>query len=77
MPCTKRDLAPFGLTTLEQLLSPFPEPGREYRVRLMVAIQTGNDGIQRNDIKRITDIRVSDSPASEFMLPDTDEGGPK
>ncbi|WP_439623999.1 hypothetical protein [Gemmata sp.] len=77
MPYTKRDLAPFGLTTSAKLLSPFPEPGREYIVRLVVALQRGDDGIERNDIKRIDITRVGDSPAAGFMLPDPDEGGPK
>ena len=61
---TKRDLAPFGLTTSAKLLSPFPEAGREYLVRLVVALQKGNDGIERNDIKRIDLLRVVESPAA-------------
>jgi hypothetical protein len=64
LPFTKRDLAPFGLTTSEKLLSPFPEPGREYSVRIVVAVQRGDDGIERNDIKRIDVLRVSESPAA-------------
>ena len=76
-PYTKRDLAPFGLTTRAKLLSPFPEAGREYFVRLVVALQRGNDGIDRNDIKRIDLLRVVDSPAAAFMLPEQGEGGPK
>lgn len=74
---TKRDLTPFGLTTTAQLLSPFPSAGREYLVRLVVALQRGDDGIERNDIKRIDIIRVVDSPATAFMLPGQGEGGPK
>jgi hypothetical protein len=74
---TKRDLSLFGLTTTTKLLSPFPEPGREYFVRLVVALQRGNDGIDRNDIKRIDLIRVDESPAAGFMLPEQGEGGPK
>ena len=74
---TKRDLAPFGLTTTEKLLSPFPSGGREYLVRLVVALQRGNDGIERNDIKRIELLRVVDSPAAGFLLDDTSEGGPR
>jgi hypothetical protein len=70
---TKRDLAPFGLTTTARLLDPFPEPGREYLVRLVVALQRGDDGTERNDVKRIDVLRVIDSPAAGFMLPD--EGG--
>ena len=77
MPYTKRDLAPFGLTTTAQLLSPFPPAGKEYHVRLVVALQRGNDGIERNDIKRIDLLRVVDSPAAAFMLPEEGEGGPK
>lgn len=77
MPYTKRDLAPFGLTSTERLLSPFPEPGREYLVRLVVALQRGDDGIERNDVKRIDLVRVADAPAAAFMLPNGGEGGPK
>lgn len=74
---TKRDLAPFELTTTAKLLSPFPEPGREYRVRLVVALQRGDDGIERNDVKRIDIVRVDESPAAAFMLPPPGEGGAK
>lgn len=77
LPYTRRDLAPFGLTTSAKLLSPFPEAGREYYVRLVVALQRGDDGIDRNDIKRIELLRVDESPAAAYMLPDTSEGGPK
>lgn len=76
MPYTKRDLAPFGLTTSAKLLSPFPEPGREYHVRVVVALQRGDDGIERNDVKRIDIIRVDESPAAAYMLPQREgEGG--
>jgi hypothetical protein len=77
LPYTKRDLAPFGLTTSAALLSPFPEPGREYLVRLVVALQRGDDGVERNDIKKIDLVRVIESPAAAFLLPERDEGGPK
>ena len=72
---TKRDLAPFGLASSAQLLSPFPEAGREYRVRLVVALQRGEDGTDRNDIKKIDDLRVIDPPADRFKLGDESEGG--
>lgn len=77
LPYSQRDLAPFGLTTPEHLLSPFPEPSREYLVRLVVAKQKGDDGIERNDIKRIDLLTVTDSPAAAYMLPTTGEGGQK
>ena len=77
MPYTKRDLAPLGLTTSAKLLSPFPEAGREYLVRLVVALQRGDDGIERNDVKKIDVLRVDESPAAAFMLPEEGEGGPK
>ncbi|MBX3401556.1 MAG: hypothetical protein KF873_22730 [Gemmataceae bacterium] len=77
LPYTKRELAPFGLTTTAKLLSPFPEPGREYLVQLLVVLQRGNDGVERNDVKRIDLVRVVDSPASAFLLPPRSEGGPK
>ncbi len=76
LPYTKRDLAPFGLTTSAKLLSPFPEAGKEYLVRLVVALQRGDDGIERNDVKKIDVLRVVDSPAAAFLLP-PDEGGNK
>ena len=75
MPYTKRDLTPFGLTTSAKLLSPFPEAGREYVVRLVVALQRGEDGIERNDVKKIDVLRVVESPAAAFMLPEESEGG--
>jgi len=74
---TKRDLSPFGLTTTAKLLSPFPEPGRDYLVRLVVALQRGDDGIERNDLKRIDIVKVEDSPVAAFLLPPLGEGGPK
>jgi hypothetical protein len=77
LPYTKRDLAPFGLTTTARLLTPFPEPGRDYHVRLVVALQKGDDGIERNDIKRIDLVRVDESPAAAFLLPPQGEGGSK
>jgi hypothetical protein len=77
LPYTKRDLSLFGLTTTAKLLSPFPEPCREYLVRLVVALQRGDDGIERNDVKRIDLVRVDESPAAAFMLPGGGEGGPR
>ena len=77
LPYTKRDLSPFGLTTSAALLSPFPPAGREYLVRLVVALQRGDDGIERNDVKKIDLVRVDESPAAAFMLPGQGEGGPK
>lgn len=77
LPYAKRDLAPFGLTTSAALLSPFPPAGKVFHCRLTVALQCGDDGIERNDVKRIDVLRIVDSPAAGFMLPDTGEGGPK
>jgi hypothetical protein len=77
LPYTKRDLSAFGLTTSAQLLSPFPEAGRDYLVRLVVALQRGDDGIDRNDVKRIDVVRVTESPAAAYIVPDQGEGGPK
>ena len=77
LPYTKRDLSPFGLTTAAKLLSTFPEPGREYFVRLVVALQRGDDAVERNDVKKIDLVRVDESPAAGFMLPGQAEGGPK
>lgn len=77
LPYTKRDLSPFGLTTTAKLLSAFPEPGREYLVRLVVALQRGDDGREFNDIKRVDIIRIVESPAAAFVLPPQGEGGAK
>jgi len=78
LPYVKRDLAPFGLTSSAKLLSPFPEPGREYLVRLVVVLQRDDTGVERNDIKKIDIIRVDESPAAAFLLPPRQsEGGPK
>lgn len=73
---TKRDLAPFGLNSSAQLRAPFPAAGREYLVRLVVALKRGDDGIERNDVKRVDNVRVVESPAAGFLL-DEDEGRPK
>lgn len=75
LPYTKRDLSPFGLSTSAQLLSPFPPAGKEYLVRLVVALQRGDDGIERNDVKKIDVLRVVDSPVAAFMLGEQGEGG--
>lgn len=72
---TKRDLAPFGLTTSAKLLAPFPEAGREIVVRLVVALQRGDDGREFNDIKRVEVVRVAESPAAAFRLTEPTEGG--
>lgn len=75
LPYTKRDLVVFGLNTSEKLLSPFPEPGREYRVRIVIALQRGDDGTERNDVKRIDVIRITESPIAQFVVLPTNEGG--
>ncbi len=77
LPYTRRDLATFGLTTKTHLLSPFPRAGAECVVRLVVALQQGNDGRTMNDIKRIDVLGLTDSPAAAFGLGDEPEGGPK
>jgi hypothetical protein len=65
----KRDLSLFGLTTSARLLSPFPEPGREYRVKLWVALRRGDDGHEFNDIKRVQ--LVSAGPPTDPPAPPT------
>jgi len=76
LPYSKRDLAPFALTTSAKLLEPFPSADKDVFVRLVVALQRGDDGIGRNDIKRIDQIRFVDSPTARFMLDGESEGGP-
>jgi len=53
LPYVKRDLTPFGLTSSAKLLGAFPEPGREYRVKLWVAVQCSDDGRTFNDVKKV------------------------
>jgi Protein of unknown function (DUF669) len=77
LPYTKRDLAPFGLTSSAALLAPFPPVGKDYRVRLVVVLQRGNDGREFIDIKCIDVLRVDESPAAAFLLLPPSEGGPK
>lgn len=77
MQYTKRALEAFGLVTTAQLLAPFPEPGREYIVRLVVALQRRDNDITYNDIKRIEVTSVTDSPASAYILRHDTEGGPQ
>lgn len=74
LPYTRRDLAAFGLTTKEQILSPFPPPGKEIRCRLVVAVQN-NNGTEFNDIKRTDNVTVTDSPLADLLLHDNSEGG--
>jgi hypothetical protein len=77
LPYTKRDLGLFGLTTTAQLLAPFPPAGKEFRVRLVVALQKDNSGAERNDVKKVDLVRVVESPVAAFILPSQAEGGPK
>jgi hypothetical protein len=78
MPYVKRDLTRLGLTSAAKLLEPFPPPGREYHVRLWIALQRSDDGTGFNDVRRIALVRVAESPAVAYMLPPKgSEGGPK
>ena len=75
---SKRDLAPFRLTTAKQFLEPWPPLGIEVYCRLLLALQRGNDGSEFNDIKRIDNHRFVDSAAKNFLIdPDKNEGGSK
>ena len=68
MPYVKRDLAVFGLTSRQLLLSPYPPTGKEVIVRLTVALQRGDDGIERNDIKRVELLEVRDIPGAQYLI---------
>lgn len=74
LPYAKRDLAAFGLTTAAQLLAPFPPALQVVVCKLTVALQRGDDGLERNDIKRIDVLRITNHPAAEFAI-GTSEGG--
>jgi len=76
LPYTRRDLGLLGLTSAAALQQPFPPAGKEYLVRLVVALQRGDDGVERNDVKRVELLAVNDSPVAEFLLPPPSEGGP-
>jgi len=69
LPYARRDLKPFGLTSSAKLLAPFPEPGRDYIVRLVVVLQRDDTGIERNDIKRVT--LLSAGPPTDPPAPPT------
>ena len=69
LPYARRDLSQFGLTTSAQLLAPFPEVGREYRVKLWVALLRTDDGVERSDIKRVT--LLSAGPPTDPPAPPT------
>jgi hypothetical protein len=71
LPYARRDLAALGLTSSAKLLGAFPEPGREYRVKLWVALQRGDDGRTFNDVKRVQLITVGPTTA-----PPTDPPAP-
>lgn len=71
----KKELPAFGITSGAKMLEPFPPVGKEYHVRLTVAVQRGNDGREFNDIKRIEILRIDDSPAAGFELPDDPDEG--
>jgi hypothetical protein len=76
LPYAKHDLALFGLTTSQQLLEPFPPTGREYFVRLTIALQRRDDGSEGNDIKRFEMLREEQTPGAEFLIdPNQNEGG--
>jgi len=74
LPYARRDLSQFGLTTSAQLLAPFPEVGREYRVKLWVAVQCSDDGRTFNDVKKVQLITAgppTDPPAPTTAGPTT------
>jgi hypothetical protein len=75
LPYTKRDLSAFGLTSSAQLLRPFPDAGKEYHVRLTVALQRSDNGAEFNDVKRIEVVRMNESPVAQFMVPKNTEEG--
>jgi len=76
LPYARRDLGQFGLTTSAQLLAPFPEVGREYRVKLWVALQRGDDGREFNDVKRVQLITVGPTTAPPTDPPAPTTAGP-
>jgi hypothetical protein len=63
LPYARRDLGQFGLTTSAQLLAPFPEVGRVYRVKLWVAVQCSDDGRTFNDVKKVQLVSVGPTTA--------------
>jgi hypothetical protein len=63
LPYARRDLNALGLTSSAQLLAPFPPAGKEFRVKLWVALQRGDDGVERNDVKRVQVITTGPTTA--------------
>lgn len=67
LPMAKRDLGKLGITSIDQLERPLP-PG--IRVALRVALRTGDDGRQYNEIRRFDFVRVDVPEADPFAPAD-------
>lgn len=72
---TRRDLEPFGLITTAKLLSPFPEPGREYVVRLAVAAPAGTTGLSGTTSRKSNWFAWSIRRPPRSCCPDKSKGG--
>lgn len=67
---SERVLGVFGLATPEQLLSPFPEAGKAYRVRLTLRVRPATDDYPAsNDVQRVELLEVLTTPAAKYALP--------
>lgn len=66
----ERVLGVFGLATPEQLLSPFPEAGKAYRVRLTLRVRPATDNYPAaNDVQKVELLDVLTTPAAKYALP--------
>lgn len=64
MSYSKRDLAKLGIDSAAKLRGPFPAD--RFVCKLTVALRTGDDGTERNEIKHLELLRVQDLPVDPF-----------
>ena len=77
LPYTKRDLAPFGLTTSAQAAVAVPaRPAGNTSCGSWSRCSAATTASNETTSKRIDVLRVVESPAAAFMLPEEGEGGP-
>lgn len=69
LPYSKRELAKLGVISGDKLNAPLPPD--EYVVRLGVVVRSGDDGVQRNEVRSIEFVR-RDAPRKDPCAP-TDE----
>jgi hypothetical protein len=67
----KAMLAPLGITTGAALNRPYPPPGQDVTVRVLVGVQTRQDGTLGNDVLRIEVVDVTTAPPNPNLVDTT------